>query len=268
MIAVLESTEGSPAPLTADEQVEQLKQTVSASRLALYLACRLKFFFRYVAGLQKPKSPALHVGSSVHSVLKRWNKARWRDQPLSLKDLHDEFTQAWAHPEDPIEWEDDEAEQQATAWKLIETYIRQANPAAKPEFVEVPVEAELPGLPKLIGVLDLVQGGKIIDYKTSSQTPNAERVAHTNEVQTSIYALLYRHNTGRTELGMELHHLVKLKTPKVVITELPPMDEHRQSRLFTLIESYVEGLDRRDFVPSPGMQCASCEFLNECRRWH
>ena len=45
------------------------------------------------------------------------------------------------------------------------------------------------------------------------------------------------------------------------------MSEHQESRVFTLMESYVEGLERRDFVPSPGLQCVSCEFFNECRRW-
>ena len=271
MIAVIDPAEAAPGPEpTLDEVVQQLQKTVSASRLSLYLSCRLKFFFRYVLGLKKPKSAALHVGSSVHAVLKAWNKARWRGQALTLKELHDGFTKAWADTEDPVEWEDDEAEQQSTAWKLIEIYTRQANPTVKPEAVEVPIEAELNehGLPKLIGILDLVQAGKIIDYKTIGQTPNAERVAHTSEVQTSIYSLLYRHNTGRQEQGVELHHLVKLKTPKVVITELPPMSEQKQSRLFTLMESYVKGLDHRDFVPSPGMQCASCEFFNECRAWH
>ena len=36
-----------------------------------------------------------------------------------------------------------------------------------------------PGLPTLIGVLDLVQQGVIIDFKTSSTTPkNSGRFAH------------------------------------------------------------------------------------------
>ena len=272
MIAVIDPTEAAPGPEPAlDEVVQQLQKTVSASRLSLYLSCRLKFFFRYVLGLKKPKSAALHVGSSVHAALKAWNKARWRDQSLTLKELHEQFTKAWADTEEPVKWEDDdEAEQQSTAWKLIEIYTRQANPVAKPEFVEVPVESDLRehGLPKLVGILDLVQAGVIVDYKTSGQTPNAEKVAHTSEVQTSIYAMLYRENTGKRENGIELHHLVKLKTPKVVITELPPMSENQQSRLFTLMESYVQGLDRRDFIPSPGLQCSACEFFNECRAWH
>jgi putative RecB family exonuclease len=175
--------------------------------------------------------------------------------------------------DDPVRWEPgEEAEEKQTGWRLVETYIRESNiPAnSKPEAVEVPVEADLHqhGLPTLIGVLDLVQAGKIIDYKTIGQTPNAEKVAHTNEVQTSGYAVLYRESTGKRETGIELHHLVKLKNPKLVITALDPMNEHQQTRLFHLMEAYVDGLERRDFVPSPGLQCASCEFFNECRKWH
>jgi hypothetical protein len=66
----------------------------------------------------------------------------------------------------------------------------------KPDAVEVPVEAEMDGLPKAVGILDLVQAGVIIDYRTASQTPNPERSAHVNEVQTSLYAVLYRKPQG------------------------------------------------------------------------
>jgi putative RecB family exonuclease len=271
MIATVAPLEAAPsASPTTDQIVQKLQESVSATRLSLYLSCRLKFFFRYVAGLKKPKTPALHVGSTVHRVLKAWNKARWRRQQFALKELHDEFSKAWADDEEePVAWDDDEVGEKATAWKLIETYVREANPSAPPEAVEVPVEADLHahGLPTLIGVLDLVQAGIIVDYKTSGQAPNAERVAHTTEVQTSIYCVLYRHNTGRHEQGVELHHLVKLKTPKVVITALPPMSEPQHTRLLHLMEGYFHGLERRDFLPSPGLQCASCEFFNECRLW-
>src|SRR5207247_777407 len=136
---------------------------------------------------------------------------------------------------------------------LIETYLRQCgiDPSTKPDGVEVSLESDLAthGLPRLIGILDLVQQGRIIDYKTASSTPNPEKVAHTHEVQTSVYALLYRHNTGHLEKGIELHHLVKLKNPKLCITELPPMRREQQTRLFHLIEAYQQGLSRNDFVP-------------------
>ena len=66
---------------------------------------------------------------------------------------------------------------------------------------------------------------------------------------------------------MELHHLVKLKTPKVIITPLGPMTETQQSRLFRGIESYLDGVARKDFVPSPGLACSFCEYFNECGAW-
>jgi putative RecB family exonuclease len=260
------------SPLSTARIIASLQQTVSPSRLTLFLGCRLKFWFRYVARLVKPKTAALHVGSAVHAVLKAWNKARWRQTPLTLTQLHQEYARAWADTEEPVAWaageEDDEKK---TGWRLVETYFRESKipPELRPEAVEVPVEAVLHqhGLPTLIGVLDLVQAGRIIDFKTSSTTPNPEKVAHTTEVQTSSYAVLYREATGRRETGIELHHLVKLKNPKLVMTALPPMSDNQQTRLFRLMEAYVEGLEREDFVPSPGMRCVSCEFFNECRAW-
>ena len=234
----------------------------------------MKFYFRYVLKLKKRKTPALHVGSAVHSVLKAWNKARWRNQPLTLKEVHANYLEAWAdNTEGPVRWEDGEEEDdKTTGWRLLDTYLRESHVPAdvKPDAVEVPVEANLgrQGLPKLIGVLDLVQQKQIVDYKTSSSTPNAEKVAHTSEVQTSSYSLLYRHNTGGTEAGVQLHHLVKLKNPKVVITQLPPMSQQQETRLYRQMEAYLDGLQHQHFIPSPGMHCASCEFINECRQWH
>ncbi len=159
-------------PTTQSDVLHSLQQTVSASRLTLFLQCRLRFYFRHVAAIPKPKTPALHVGSTVHAVLKAWHKARWLHQPLSLKEIHEVFERLWDHPEDekprePIDWQGEEAEARLTAWRLCETYLRQSGiaPGHKPDAVEVPVEADLAkhGLPKLIGILDLVQDKRIID---------------------------------------------------------------------------------------------------------
>ena len=266
--------EAPPKEPSEAETLTGLQEKVSASRLSLFLQCRLKFFFRYVLRLKKPKTPSLHVGNSVHAVLKQWNKARWLEKPLTLKQAHDAYTEAWSDTsEGTPRWEPGEEDtEKTTGWRLIDTYLRESHvpPNLKPDAVEVPVEADLVnhGLPRLIGILDLVQKRQIIDYKTSATTPNPEKVAHTTEIQTSSYAILYRHNTGNKESGVALHHLVKLKNPKVVITPMPPMSNHQETRLYRQMEAYLQGLQRRDFVPSVGLQCAACEFFNECRRWH
>lgn len=266
------------APLTKElsekEILHSLMERVSASRLSLFLQCRLKFYFRYVLKLHKPKTASLHLGSSVHAVLKRWNKARWIQKPITLKQAYEAYTEAWKdESEGSVPWKDgEEGEEKTTGWRLVDTYLRESHMPAevKPDAVEVPVEADLRqhGLPTLIGVLDLVQQSQIIDYKTSGTTPNSEKALHSHEIQTSSYALLFRHNTGQQEKGMQLHHLVKLKNPKVVITSAPPMDRNQQTRLFRQMEAYQNGLQQPHFIPSPGMQCASCEFIQECRQWH
>jgi putative RecB family exonuclease len=160
-----------------------------------------------------------------------------------------------------------------TSWGLLEMYFRNTPIPIdeKPEAVEVPVEADLVkhGLPVLIGVIDLVRkAGRIVDFKTTGQTPNPDKANHLNEMQMSCYSVLYREAAGKTESGLELHHLVKLKTPKLVLTSMEPMTQAQETRLFRIMESYVNGLDRQDWIPSPSpMSCSCCEFFNECRRW-
>jgi len=253
--------------------IAELIATVSASRLTCFHQCRLKFWYRYVSRIVKPKPAALHLGSSVHETLKFWNRARWHRQTVTLKDLHDAFTGAWSElrKKEPVEFDDEDGEKQV-GWRLLETYARESPipPDERPEAVEVSVEADLSthGLPKLVGVLDLVRpGGRIVDFKTSGKTPDPYQVAHTTEGQTTGYGLLYREATGHTESGIEIHTLVKTKAPKLIVTTMPPATEAQVARLFRGIESYVAGLERGDFVPSPGLQCASCEFFPECRLW-
>ena len=268
MIALVESNGvGSQEPTT----VETLQKTVSASRLNCWLQCRLKFFFRYVLKITKPKTAALHYGSVVHLVLQQWNMARWRKQPFDVTKLKQVFDTGWTD-QGQIDWKDEETEQKNSAWAVLEKYFTDTpiKPNELPEAVEVPVTAELShhGLPTLIGVLDLVrQGGRIVDFKSTGKTPDSEMALHQNGLQLDCYSVLYREAAGKREGGRELHHLVKTKVPKVIITETGPMLEYQRNRLFRMMENYVEGLERQDFVPSVGMQCVGCEFQHECRKW-
>ena len=88
-------------PATEDQTIHQLQQKVSPSKLVLFQSCRLKFFFRHVLRLNKPKAIPLHVGASVHSTLKAWNRARWRQEVPSWGLMYAAYTAAWiarAHP--------------------------------------------------------------------------------------------------------------------------------------------------------------------------
>ena len=175
--------------------------------------------------------------------------------------------------DEPVAW-DTPAEQEAQkqlGWRLLETFFRETTLQAtgKPEAVEVPVDVDLSsqGLPRLVGVLDLVQGSRIIDFKTVGQTPTPEKAALLSATRATAHSLLYRENTGQQESAVELHHLVKLKQPRLVVIILAPTSEAQITRLYRVIESYVRGVERQDFVPAPGLQCVTCEFQRECAAW-
>ena len=249
-----------------------MRATLSASRLGCWQQCRLKFYFRYVLNIRKRITPSLFVGKVAHAILQQWNMARWKREPFQIERFHTLFQADWVarQANTAINWDGEEQAERETAWSTLETYFAETPIKAdeRPEAVEVPMEAELPGLPKLVGILDLVRsGGTIVDFKTAGQTPTPEKAAHLHEAQLTFYGLLYRDATGKREAGFELHHLVKLKTPKLVVTPIGPVTGTQEARLYRSIESYLDGLDRRDFVPSPGLQCSVCEFINECRRW-
>ena len=259
------------AEIKRPSPIQSLQKSVSASRLSCWLQCRLKFFFRYVQQISKPKTASLHFGSVVHLVLQSWNMARWKKQSLELERFRAAFDLGW-QDQSNVNWGGEEADQKNSAWAVLETYFQQTpiKPNEMPEAVEVPMETDLGvhGLPVLRGVLDLVRaGGRIVDFKTAAKTPDPEDAEHLNELQLSCYSVLYREATGHSESARELHHLIKTKQPKIIITELGPMTANQESRLFRIMESYVEGLEREDFVPSPGLGCLACEFFNECRRW-
>lgn len=268
MIALTDNGAAATPPAPIDTR---LKDTVSASRLNCWLQCRLKFYFRYVLKIPKPKTPALHFGSVVHLVLQQWNMMRWRLQTIDMNRLRQVFDLGWKDQVN-IDWEGEEEEQKTSAWSVLQQYFADTpiKPNEMPEAVEVPVEADLTkhGLPVLIGVLDLVRfGGRIVDFKSAAKTPSNDMALHQNGVQLDCYSVLYRESTGKREGGRELHHLIKTKVPKIIITQAGPMLEYQQNRLFRLMEDYVEGLDRGDFIPAPGFGCMGCEYLGDCRRW-
>jgi putative RecB family exonuclease len=269
MIAIIENGSG---PVAEISPLEKLKRTVSASRLNCWLQCRLKFYFRYVLKISKPKTTALHYGSVVHLVLQQWNLARWRKQPFELEKLKQVFETGWADQGDAIDWDGEEPEQKTSAWAVLAQYFTDTPILADemPEAVEVPVEADLAphGLPILIGILDLVRaGGRIVDFKSAAKAPDKEMALHQNGVQLDCYSVLYREATGQREAGRELHHLIKTKVPKLIVTEAGPMLEYQRHRLFRLMEDYVNGLERGDFVPAPGFGCMGCEYLGNCKKF-
>jgi len=175
---------------------------ISASRLKMFSECRLKFYFRYVAGVVKPPVPALFVGTAVHAVLQQWNLRRWRGEPADVDTLRGFFADYWQSEaaQSGIDWQGEEDKFRDQAWRVLCHYLEQTPIPLdeRPEAVEVKVERDFiaAGLPPLVGVIDLVRsGGRIVDFKTAARAPDALMAEHLNEIQLCCYAVLYREAT-------------------------------------------------------------------------
>lgn len=262
------------APLTPSDPQSGPLEYLSASRLKCFQECRLKFYFRYIEKLPSSTSPALVIGTITHAVLQQWNLARWRGEPSDTKAMWPVFMEHWMKELEgkDINWKGKEEASRDNTWAMLEHYFSETPVPVeeKPEAVEVIVERDLiaHGLPPLRGVIDLVrEGGCIVDFKTAARSPTPSTVAHQHELQLGCYALLYREATGHQESGFEIHHLVKTKEPKLIVSAMEPMTPHQTRRLLRQMESYVAGIMEEDFVPSPGQHCAWCDYYAQCRAW-
>jgi hypothetical protein len=264
----------SPDTGTGESAEPDLLRYISASRLKCWQTCRRQFYLRYVERLTVPTTPALFIGRQIHEVLRQWNWAKWKDEPLSPEQLLAALTESWERDaaKEYIPWKkpEDEAIAREQAWSMLETYFAQCPvaPDECPEGVEVEVECSLgAGIPPLYGIIDLVRPpGRIIDYKSAARSPSEGMAEHQHATQLACYALLYRSATGVRETGFELHHLIKTKIPKVIISTYGPMSAAMESELFYLIDDFLEGIAREAWVPSPGQHCAWCDHLSSCRK--
>ena len=116
----------------------------------------------------------------------------------------------------------EEEEEKTTGWRLCDTYIRQCGSMAniKPDAVEVSVEADLfqHGLPRLIGILDLVQEGTIIDFKTSRKPKKAEYITN-YFMQEAFYAAAFYERTGVAIKQIVTLVMVDHEEPQVFIEQ-------------------------------------------------
>jgi hypothetical protein len=130
-----------PEPPQAKDRIAELQQTVSASRLALWHSCRLKFFFRCIKQIKEPPTPSMHPGATVHAALQARNMSRWRREPFVSEKFKGVFAVQWKslQADSKIRWGDEEEADRSSSRRALEHYFTETPVKAdeKPEAVEV-----------------------------------------------------------------------------------------------------------------------------------
>ena len=255
---------------------------ISPSRLNLWIRCPLLFRLRYIDGIRTPTSPALFVGKCCHSGLEDHYRHRMLGITLPPDEVISRMDAGWAQAVVDEQMDFESTSQETTLRQqvadLVKAYLAQVPPdEPRPLAVEATMEVPLVdpftgedlGIP-LLGIVDLVlddpDGPVVRDFKTSSRSAPPFEVTH--EIQLTSYGYLFRRTTGLEEIGLEIHSLIKTKTPKVEGHRYPARTDAHFRRLFGVLREYLDALDAGRFNYRPGWGCAMCDVRElHCRQW-
>ena len=248
---------------------------ISPTAAKSYLACSLKFYFERVLRLVKPTSPALHLGKAVHAALQRFHLALWRGEDHSPEAVGTAYTDAFnalERDEGPVNWTEAKTREKCheDGLRVVAAYLDSPEALNEPpKAVEVFLSERIAGLSvPLTGAMDLVRRDLTpVDFKSAAAKPDVQHAAFEHELQLVAYQLMLEAATGESPPALELVFLVKTKVPQVSKVTVRPADRKRKARVVGMIETAVVGIASGRFHPQPGMQCAWCQYRQECSQW-
>ncbi len=235
-------------------------ERVSALRLRIFAACRLRYRYQYldsVAGRLRPRlRPSDTAGSLVHRVLADFytkvpQPERTAGRLLAL------FDAAWGALS-PRYLRMPEADGlRAASIRQLENFAAQFDGSREPYLVEPYLQIELAGV-RLFGRpdrLDEESDGtlQVIDYKTGAMPGDVD------SGQLTFYAIMVEQKLERPVSRLSYWYLDDGSIWSVAFT-----DDVRLSAREKLITSIHEMLNVRDFPPTIGPHCAGCHFLHGC----
>ncbi len=223
----------------------------SPSKLKTFLECRRKFYYRYVAKIQEPKSEEINDGQLLHTLLYRVIQAG--KEYLDVKELE----QAIAKELGKMEYADTILLYKKPLWQnILKGFIREQvehfRDGWRVEKCEFELKGEIGGL-RFKGRIDRMDCKDdmrlVIDYKSGSiSSANSKNVEKLNDFQMSIYSRLM----GATN-SVDFAFIEILEGGKMSYLTAP---QEKDAKLLEHIE-YLKS--KKSFVAE------RCEDLQKCR---
>lgn len=249
-------------------------QALSISQVNAYLACPLKYRFRYVEKIPPPwRAAALAFGSSIHAAVEWFHRERLGGRTPPVEKVLAIFDADWfAQNVEPLVFSEKESRDglAAKGREMLTLYVVETGDV-KPVAIEQGFEIDLvdPATGeafeiRLRGFIDLVEDGDtVVDLKTAARTLEAGGLER--HLQLSTYALAYFLLQGRIP---ELRLDVLLKT-KVAKFERHPTTRSIEDLSWTarLIQRVGAAIQQQHFFPNPSWRCTECEYFAHCQAW-
>ena len=262
------------AKIEIDDKVVEVEKDAphySVSQINMATRCLLQYYYRYVKGIKRLGSAAMHLGTAFHFAA----ETNYAQKVESKKDLKltvvlDAYNDKFDNPDQEIDWADDDpASIKDTGYKLTELYYNKAAIVTQPVMVEKRMFVDLPGVDRpLLGFIDLVDDKSFIrDSKTKGKTP-PENIA-ANSLQLSAYAMGYRAITGKKEKGVGLDFCIKTKEPKYIEIHEKTRPDWQLTRDLETIINVAKVINAGTFYPCDpdAWNCSEkwCGYYKECR---
>ncbi len=259
---------------------------LSYSSFRTYQECPLRWRFLYVDRLPETPRGYFTFGRVVHTVLEQlvaplvvptarrvsesdrqrtldeWHAdsdsgavARW----MSSEELLAAYDRAWSS--EGYTSPEEESRYRALGREiLLRYYDFLVRERPLPVSVEEHLEARWDGIP-VHGYIDRIDrtpagGLEIVDYKTSRDLSSEDA---RDSDQLSLYQVLVEKNYTEPVEGLTLYHLRSLTPLRVA-----PREHAELAGLHDRLGTVLDGIRAEAYEPTPGRQCARCDFQDRC----
>ncbi|MFL5768004.1 MAG: ATP-dependent DNA helicase [Actinomycetota bacterium] len=221
-----------------------LPATISVSSAIEYSRCPKRFYWTTIRPLPTFSGPAARIGTQVH----RWIELRSSGQ-TSLLELD----------EAPDLTAEELTGQPGKVDRLQQRFLESRFAGVVPLFAERPFLLQVDRF-VISGRIDAIYGEpdgpwEIVDYKTGSKPAADDPLA---SLQLDVYALACTEIWGKRTEDLKLTYLYLASAEEVVTQAGDPATTRAR-----LLESF-ERMAAGEFEPTPGPQCAWCDFLPFC----
>ncbi|MGP8076101.1 MAG: RecB family exonuclease [Thermoplasmata archaeon] len=259
---------------------------LSYSSFRTYQECPLRWRFLYIDRLPETPRGYFTFGRVVHTVLEQlvaplvvpsarrvsesdrqrtldeWHAhsdggavARW----MSSEELLAAYDRAWSS--EGYTSSEEESRYRALGREiLLRYYDFLVRERPLPVSVEEHLEARWDGIP-VHGYIDRIDrtpagGLEIVDYKTSRDLSSEDA---RDSDQLSLYQVLVEKNYTEPVEGLTLYHLRSLTPLRVA-----PRERAELAALHDRLGTVLDGIRAEAYEPTPGRQCARCDFQDRC----
>lgn len=208
---------------------------VRASSWGSLFDCALRWHAEHILGMRKPSGLRAQLGTAVHAGTAAFDQAGLDGAPISIDDAAGVFVDTLHHPEQEIDYQQDElrvSEAESIGLKLLARYCSTIAPQMQYQSVEMPLEPLVidcgHGIKvRLTGTMDRARvfhldGRKIInDIKTGARLISDGVVSIKGRAaQLGAYQIMSEHTDGQPTDGAQITALQTTKAAEVGVSRI------------------------------------------------